>query len=118
MTVIYTLTTNFIGLVGQSSDNASGNFLYQDKQVVKIRAVDPLPKLKIKQDAKGYLKGVFNKAAGTCVIAGEMVSENVMINHGYYFKLLIDQSQSLKETAMIRIVLNRTLKCMGNTTVG
>lgn len=57
---------------------------------MKIRAVDPLPKLKIKQEAKGYLKGVFNKAAGTCVIAGEMVSENVMINHGYYFKLLID----------------------------
>ena len=118
MTVIYTLTTKFIGLIGQPNSPPQGNLLYKDDKVVTIRAVDPLPKINVQQEATGNLKGIFNKSAGTCILSGQMQSENVMVGQFYHFRLLINQSQSQKETAMIRIVLNRTIKCTGRTVAG
>lgn len=70
MTVIYTLTTKFIGLVGQPNSPPQGNLLYKDEKVVTIRAVDPLPKINVQQEATGNLKGIFNKSAGTCIFSG------------------------------------------------
>ena len=70
MTVVYTLTAKFIGLVGQPNIPPQGSLLYRDEKVVTIRAVDPLPKINVQQEAKGDLKGVFNKPAGTGGLTG------------------------------------------------
>jgi len=70
MTVIYTLTTKFIGLVHQPNNPPQGSLLYRDEKVVTIRAVDPLPKINVQQEATGNLKGLFNKSAGTGSLTG------------------------------------------------
>jgi hypothetical protein len=36
-----------------------------------------LPKINVQQESTGNLKGIFNKAAGTCTLQGQMTSENV-----------------------------------------
>jgi len=41
-----------------------------------------------------------------------------MVGQFYNFRVLINQSKSQKETASIRIVLNRTMKFTGRTVAG